>query len=392
MSDPSKKGASIPAWQQNHVQTTEPRSREEPLTETADTTTTDPRPTHTELLEQAKEFLQQDDIKDAPREQKIQFLKEKGLQLEDIDKLLPPDTGQDEQLKTVHDTSQTETKTGSNAKEERTPAIQAATFMEDRRPDVPPIITYPEFLLKPEKPPPLITVSRLVNAAYVLAGVSALTWGASKYIVQPMLQTLTEARHDLAAETLQDLEKMNTKLEATVSHVPYIASLAAQRKQNEEEDETESVDSDPTELFHRDIATQTSPGLSRSSSEDSLSGHKSTDATENQASRLSSLHAQLATLVQSTEYTSNKDEDLNKTLKDFQTLIDNLDSSYSVLKNDWGTSSIYSSALSDAKKATAKNSEAEKFKTEIRSLKGAFLSSRNFPTAPRATTAGYGAR
>jgi len=87
---------------------------------------------------------------------------------------------------------------------------------------------------------------------------------------------------------------------------------------------------------------------------------------------------------------------LQKTVGDFQKKIDYLESSYSQLKNDYyGSSSIYGSGGSDAKKTAGnKESEAQKFKQEIRSLKGAFLSSRNFPTASRPTTAtgGYGSR
>ena len=221
-----------------------------------------------------------------------------------------------------------------------------------------------------------------------------MTWAASKYIIEPMLQTLTDARHELAETTIHDLEQLNTKLEGTVSHVPYIASSAA-RRQQEQEDETASLDSDPTELFHRDIATQTTPSLSRSSSTVSLSKH-TLDPTIIQADRISNLTYSLRTLVQSLDHSSDYEQYLQKTVGDFQKKIDYLESSYSQLKNDYyGSSSIYGSGGSDAKKTAGnKESEAQKFKQEIRSLKGAFLSSRNFPTASRPTTAtgGYGSR
>ena len=254
--------------------------------------------------------------------------------------------------------------------------------------DIPPIITYPEFLLKPQKPPPLVTFERLANAAYAFAGISALTWGTSKYIVQPMLDSLTEARHSLAETAKSDLTTLTTKLESTVSHVPYIPSLSQQQHNHSKQEDEASEDEDPTELFHRDIATQTSPHLSRthSLSSDTSSTTSAKDPTTTQSSRLRSLHSTISSLL-SSQTTHFSHDRLATAISDFQATLDKLEASYSPFSIDYTSSTasytgpgvLGTDGKGENKKA--ETSEATKFKNEIRGLKGAFLSSRNFPTA-----------
>ena len=381
MSDDSKKSDAIPAWQRATGSSDQPKDA---LPEAVqDGAATD------DLLDLARNFLKDETIRNAPRQDKVEFLKDKGVPDDAIEKLLAEQPEESSELKTIHDTSNEAQKPlARTTTTPKPPPPTPSSPSSEPRQEMAPIITYPEFLLKPQKPPPLITVPRLVNAAYVVAGVSALTWGASKYLVEPMIQTLTEARHDFASQTLEDIEKLNDKLEGMVSHVPYIASSAILR-QKEQEDDIESLDSDPTELFHRDIATQTSPGLSRSSSEASMTRH-ALDPTIAQAEHLSGLSYSLRSLVQSLDHTNDSEKQIQKTVDDFQKKLDTMESSYSLLKNEYYSS--YSSATNDAKKASGGTNEAQKFKQEIRSLKGAFLSSRNFPSAsrPTATSGGYG--
>ena len=326
---------------------------------------------------------------------------------------LPSTTGESEEtaeLKTIHDTTQVlkisnEEAIPSPSKNEEeeisrslqqfpSKATSTSTTSIPKR-DIPPVITYPEFLLKPQKPPPLVTFERLTNAAYAIAGISALTWGMSKYIVEPMLESLTEARHSLAETTNSDLETLNTKLESTVSHVPYIPSLSQQQNQQPHQDEDlASVTSDPTELFHRDIATQTSPHRSRTHSlssqfDEVISSAK--DPTTSQSTRLRSLHSTLSSLLasQTTHFSQDR---LSTTLSDFQSTLEKLEATYNPFSIDHASSySGYTgpaafAAGTDGKSSDTKNkksepNEAAKFKNEIRSLKGVFLSSRNFPTA-----------
>lgn len=394
MSDPPRKTPTIPAWQQN--QSTE---SENPATDHPHASDPATQLSHAELLEQAREFLKDDSIRNASRERKVAFLQGKGIQESDVEQLLNEESTKDaeankDELKTVHDSNESpkltpeeELKAPEGPKEQQTTkeAHQESTQPSQR--DLPPIITYPEFLLKPQKPPPLITIDRLINAAYAFVGISTLTYGASKFIIEPMIENLTEARHTLATTTIADLEKLNHQLESNVSHVPYIAATGGLRRSQDQEyaDDGESITSDPTELFHRDIATQTTPSLSRTPSHDSSKEHL--DATTQQVVRLSSLHETLTSLVSSIDpkpvpyLPAPANKKLHDTISDFQGVLDKLETTYSPLRGDY-YSTLYAQPA-DKSKGGKDSDIVAKVRTEIRNLKGAFLSARNFPTAPR---------
>ncbi|KAK5304704.1 hypothetical protein LTR99_003769 [Exophiala xenobiotica] len=392
-----KKVPSIPVWQQKSSPDLPQRSADdEPSSDTTSTTSSTPE---LSALEQARKFLEDESIRDASRERKVAFLEKKGLSSDEIDQLLdsehPSSSDAASDLKTVHDSTETTSNKAPESSPPRpsAPSTQIPQSTTSPRRDVPPIITYPEFLLKPAKPPPLITFSRLVNAAYAFAGLATLTYAASNYIVEPMLETLTSARHDLSSTTLSDLDQLNSKLESVVSHVPYIASTSTQRP-NPYSDEKAlsdmSSDSDPTELFHRDIATQTSPHPSPSlPSESTLYGSEfaPSDPTASQSTRLRSLHSTLSSLLTSTDTNFSQDK-LKESVADFQTVLDKLSNTYNPFQTSYssGSSSFtsYTPTAEDktkTKKSSTSDNEAARFRAEIRALKGAFLSSRNFPTA-----------
>ena len=46
-------------------------------------------------------------------------------------------------------------------------------------------MTYPEFLTKPTRPPPLVTRDGIFNTLYAFAGLSTALYGVSKFIVAP---------------------------------------------------------------------------------------------------------------------------------------------------------------------------------------------------------------
>lgn len=395
------KAPSIPSWQQ---------STPPPATSTNEQPQSKSNP-ELDKLEQARLFLEREEVKNEPRERKVTFLEKKGLHADNIQKLLsegdhtPDAPTQDDGMKTIHDSTTTLPSTDTSIPSRApiqppsastpptSPLPPTATLTPQR--DLPPIITYPEFLLKPQKPPPLVTLDRLLHATYALAGISALTWSASKYLIAPMLESLTIARHDLQSTTLTSLTTLNDKLESTVSHIPYIPPLHASTTIDILSDTTS--DSDPTELFHRDIATQTTPTLpSRRSSTASLTNNSqptTLSPTQSQSTRLNSLHTSLSSLLSSTELTFASDA-LSTQLSDLQSTIDKIDANSQPLYSsyDWrGGGGSGSSAGFKKTENTGKDagrSEAERFKAEIRALKGAFLSSRNFP--PSVRPGGYG--
>ena len=135
----------------------------------------------------------------------------------------------------------------------------------ERKEDRPPIVTYPEFLTKPAQPPPLMTANGFLNTIYAFGGLSTLLYGTSKFVVEPMVQSLTEARISLHDSAKQDLEKLVDKLESIVSEIPAAAKKnqlvhtgGAGRDGEEDNDDAKSSYEDPAELFHRDIGVQTS--------------------------------------------------------------------------------------------------------------------------------------
>jgi hypothetical protein len=391
MADPSgPRRPAIPDWQMNYVQSS---ATPEPLAKDPPSNSNDAPSSDTGLLELAKRWLKDESIRDSPRERKVAYLEEKGLQGDDIQKLLDAQDILDREpkMKTVHDSvSPASTTKAPSLTSSDIPTPKSASSATSPR-DVPPIITYPEFLLRPEKPPPLVTFPRLAYATYGLAGLTALTYGTSKYLVQPMLESLTSARHEFADTALQNLETLNSKLESNVSHVPYLSSSAVLKRkagENDGEDGAESIDSDPTELFHRDIATQTSPLQSRTSSLSSSTSvnriHRDANQTSTQSSRLAMIHASLNSLLASNSQAATSQhaaESLKSTVEDLQTYLDNLQFSHNSFNPNYDH--IYPGF--EVQKSPSKRNkagdddEAGKFKAEIRAVKGALLSSRTFP-------------
>jgi hypothetical protein len=401
VSSSGTKRPAIPDWQKNYVESS--TTPESPTTDQP-STSNDAHTPDTQLLEQAKRWLEEESIRDAPRERKVAFLEEKGLQGDDIQKFLTEGTPETEsEMKTVYDSasSPSTTKATSPTPSNLPTTISTSSTTPSR--DVPPIITYPEFLLRPEKPPPLVTFQRLAYATYGFAGLTALTYGASKFLVQPMLESLTSARHEFADTALQNLERLNSKLESNVSHVPYMSSSAVLKRkagENRDDEDVESIDSDPTELFHRDIATQTSPLQSRNSSLSSSTSlnhvHRDANPTSTQSTRLSTIHTSLTSLLASTTPSSispNTNESLKSTVEELQTYLDNLqfgNNPFNASSYDHIYPGFEVQKSSSKKNKIGDDDEAEKFKAEIRAVKGALLSSRTFPAGRKPIGSGSG--
>ncbi len=268
------KPPSIPAWQTTTSQNTSDTSSHSSKGDEEAV----PAQERKTVLEQARLFLEEASVRDAPRERKAAFLEKKGLQSHEIQRLLGPSSSETASFARQDSDSSIPSSPASHSSAPPTSPSSSSTPppQSDSQPsrDIPPIITYPEFLLRPTKPPPLVTLERLTYALYTFASISAFTYGASKYLVQPMLQSLTSSRHDLASTALHNLERLNEKLQGNVTHIPAPSHSRLSKSRVHDKDDNndenasdiETVDSDPTELFHRDIGTQTSPRLLRSPS------------------------------------------------------------------------------------------------------------------------------
>ncbi|EXF79668.1 hypothetical protein CFIO01_10696 [Colletotrichum fioriniae PJ7] len=397
MSDSDDSGSTpgIPSWQRG--QKKEPEL--EPETTTSQDAKQDDVPSRDDSLEVARKFLQDDEIKDAPREAKESFLKTKGISPEDIERLLGSSASESAQETTQlgqspPSSSQVTTASPEPAPANATPSQTSSTPSPSPQPqneisfprqtDQPPVITYPEFLTKPTRPPPLVTANGILNTLYAFAGISTLLYGTSKYLVQPMVENLTEARYDLHETTSQNLAKIIEKLEGTVSEIPApkksAAAAAAAAAEGAVDDDASSAD-DPTEMFHRDIGTQTSipstPSLTTWGENKNSNSDKEKSATDRQADKLTWFKNQAAWLK--TTVVADADD------------VADLKSKMDVLKDDlvqlaYPSPSDYAGSSYSLYGGPRKNEpedEIKKARDNIRRVKGVLLSTRNFPASAR---------
>ncbi|TPX07146.1 uncharacterized protein E0L32_010947 [Thyridium curvatum] len=337
--------------------------------------------TQQSTVEQARKFLQDDEVRQATRERKVEFLKSKGIDEAHISQLLAEE-----------ESSETATKAQSDSGTDKPSQVARSTDsptspsnpVSETKSDRPPIVTYPEFLTKPAKPPPLITVDRFLNTLYGFAGLSTLVYGTSKVILAPMVEALTEARVDLHSTTADNLSKVIEKLESTVSEVPSFAP--ADRLQigvgrtAEDDDTTRSVASsydDPSELFHRDIGVQTSPPATPAP-EPFYPGADSSEAqspTARQSARLAELVASMKTVSEGFVSQSEDYGDVTVLVDQLRGEIDKI--STAALTADYGSTASYSFYGSAGRNEP--DDEIKQAKENIRRVKGVLLSTRNFP-------------
>ncbi|KAI1753087.1 peroxisomal membrane anchor protein conserved region-domain-containing protein [Xylaria castorea] len=363
----------IPAWQQTDVNA-DATSEPENIT-----------------LDHARRFLDDESVKAASPEEKRAFLKSKGLNDAQVAQLLdeshqenesaaPPSavessaTLDDVDHKTDAPPDSNEASSipadSSPIEAESTPdSSSPATFFATDSPA--PIITYPEFLTKPQRPPPLITPSRLANILAVSGGAWALLYGISGLVVRPMVDNLNEARSEYYEHVNGKLSQLVEKLEGVASEVPYKNGKPLKSQlQDRAMDDNESITSDPTELFHRDVGTQTSPppSIIGTTPNASSSSEKPVDI---QANRLSAIGASLRELTLIHTQKAESNADLRSAIGDIRDQVDKL--AYPPVQDfsTFGGLGYGQSAEPD--------DEFKKTKDAIRSVKGIFLSSRSFP-------------
>lgn len=418
MSDRSSKPSSIPSWQQQpgSAPTDQSASSRPPSSEDTPASTS-----RQDLLDQASKFLEDESIRDASTDRKVSFLESKGLTSDEIQQLLGvsrnPEASSADSTAAEPKTQETPSSSSSLDQSEVTPSSpvttstsSSSTTMSQPRStpatsttsstaarDVPPIITYPEFLFQPAKPPPLVTMSQVLYTIYGAAGLGASIYGASEYLVKPMLANLTSARLDLASTAKENLQKLNEKLEQNVSVIP--AHLTAPKNKGTEEGDEDSSDSDsiisdPTELFHRDIGTQTTPDVSTTSLSSSAkdpaetAADAPTIAVNRHLTRLESIQSSLKEVTEFEKDSSTLDDSMRSRLTDLHHYLDGLiyaAPSYNATTPAYG--GLYSTTTttgSDSSSSGVRKSEEDAiaaFKTEIRGVKGALLSARNFPAS-----------
>ncbi|KAI5858289.1 hypothetical protein GGS23DRAFT_607688 [Durotheca rogersii] len=384
----------------------------------------DPDAADAAALEQARKFLGDESVRNASVEKKTEFLKSKGFTREQLERLsgeLEPQPHQHQHAADAAPSDEKEARQAWQEKEVARQAAPAATASDDAsesasEPDLltppttaatsptsggpAPIITYPEFLTKAARPPPLITPSRLGNILAVSGSVWALLYGTARFAVGPMVDALNDARGDYYAHVGERLGDLVERLEGAASEVPYPAGrplllLSRRRSSAEFSDATgdcydeQSTFSDPTELFHRDIGTQTSPvlrpadsaagaGASASASgrrrDSSASTRRTEISVDSQVRRLAAVRASLRELGDMSTRRAEASADLHGLLREIRDDVDALGSGGPGAVADF--SSLYGRGA-----VTDPDDEVKRAKDAIRSVKGMFLSARSFPAA-----------
>lgn len=319
------------------------------------------------LLEQATKFLENEDIRNTSIERKSSFLELKGLTEDEIADLVH------EEQEEIEHAPEAEVMEDYGIDKEEVSQTQSARRLRDvsapespstlsdeapsSRKDVPPIITYPEFLIHSQKPPPLITARRLFTALYVATGAAATVYGTSKYIVEPMVESLTTARHSLFETATSNLDTLNSKLESAVSKIPQLST-----QPGDDISDVVSNTSDAARFYNRSAATQTSPRLSRSTSSTSMEDLEAASACQTQENTVTEIFKGLKD-IQPTDAKSP----INTSIRDLRQYLDELPR-----MNTSQNGKLWEKSKPD---------EYAKLKAEIRGVKGVLLSARNFPSS-----------
>jgi hypothetical protein len=323
--------------------------------------------TPTLQLQHMQTFLEDPAVQAASMEKKRAFFESKGITKEQIDQAL--------RMKST-------TLTTNDFESFKQAQPQQAVAPQPPQPKTaasgPPIITYPEFLVEAHKPPPLITPARILTTAYVVSGVAALLYGASKFLVGPMSDSLTEARHDLAMHSQAKIEEMNDRLTTLVSKVPDAGKK--DKTLGDEAADDESVTSDPTELYHRDMGTQTSPPDSRTSSLSSGigAGGERQSPSDHASKVLGILQSHLDEFILRDTRIETANKDKQESMNKLRSYLDGLMYTNTAYGGMW-ENGVWSNEEKKDDKKKKEEDVVEELKKEIRGVKGVLLSAKRFP-------------
>ncbi|KAI4867164.1 peroxisomal membrane anchor protein conserved region-domain-containing protein [Hypoxylon rubiginosum] len=362
-----------------------PSSQQSELQSEAASDTSNPQDVDTtdKTLEKARKFLQDEKVKNSSVEKVTKFLESQGLDNTQIQKLLEEEFQQDTQNASPSPIPETSSSRKENPEPEQAVEVKTHKDVETNPPaassstsNSPPIITYPEFLTTSSRPPPLITPTRLANILAVSGSIWTALYGVARYAVNPMVENLNDSRSDYYAHVNERLGQLVEKLEDVVSEVPYKNGKPLKSKHDEGAyEDDESTFSDPTELFHRDFGTQTSPMMLAEDRPSSRNTPNQADKpVDAQVRRLAALRASVRELNDMHIRRAEGSADINARLREIRDEVDKLGAPAMM---DFSTSY---DGLGYGRRSEP-DDEVKKAKDAIRSVKGMFLSTRSFPTA-----------
>lgn len=245
------------------------------------------------------------------------------------------------------------------------PTPSTSTIPESSTSDRAPVITYPEFLTSQsqEAKAPLITTSNLLTTLQITSFLSAVLVGTSKFILNPMLDSLTSARVDLHSDVHAHLNKLLEALEKSVSVVPDAKPRKSQLLEEEELD-----DEDPTECFHIDASTQTSYPIIPSKND-----APKPPPSEVQATRLEGITKSLNDIRDGLKGQTEDLGDIKMLVDVFRDDLDALTYKVPAELEMYGTATTRKNEPED---------ETTKVRDSIRRIKGMLLTTRSFPANP----------
>ncbi|CCU74947.1 Putative peroxisomal membrane anchor protein [Blumeria hordei DH14] len=326
-------------------------------------------------VENAQKFLDDDHVKNSETQKKVAFLKQKGLSMEEIKKLMASASKKEAfASSTVNKPAPLEISSTSNS------TIPAQELTES--PSKHPIITYPEFLVSQSTGKrPLITTSNILTIIYAFSFISTSCYGIFHYIFTPMRHKLSESRHELFNTTILKLENLCQRLERMVSMIPQFSTNIRFRKDNENQDNSNIED--PTELFHRDIGIQTSYPSPVSKDSQAQDASIIQISLPNQMNRLASLHNHIKDLIDASTDESNNCLQLEGKFGELRSYLNTI--AYQSSGNGYGSIYDLSSVMGgylDNGMGTNTNpdtDEVAKIRKEIKGMKGLLLSTKTFP-------------
>ena len=240
--------------------------------------------------------------------------------------------------------------------------------------DIAPIVVYPDFLARAPAPPSLLTPTRLLNAVWAAGGIAAGAYLISRAIFAPMHEAQTERRHDLAAHAHAHLDQLNSRLSTMVSSDPAAHGKAPDTTDDVANSDLGSdADLEPTELFHRNAGTQTTPSLSRRPSIDGRPDVAFDPIAADEA-RLRSLNKHLVEL-NGLHYENSTLEPLHLPLEDVVSKINQAAEAARRPVRSYGAS------YGDIPLGSRSDDAFENIMMDVRAIKGRLLSTNAFPPA-----------
>lgn len=234
----------------------------------------------------------------------------------------------------------------------------------------PSITTYPEFV-RLSHGHTTADPQQLRSTLYVASFAAAAVYGTAQFIIHSMLETLQSSRHSLFESASSNLAALNKKLERVVTELPVSLGKTFIHPETIKVDhgDASSESSDPHELFHRDIGTQTSPFSATNSKLNLSIDQIPPNVLEAQQEYFDAIQEQLSFALGSCRAVHDSDQSTTTVIAELKELLNAITYGGQASQN-----AAYKGGTFDGS-----DGEIAKIKAEIRGVKGILLSAKTFP-------------